>query len=194
MAQIRNLLLNEYHFTTYQLEKMKYVLLSLLSEITKFMLIISFFLIMHKLPELIVSTIVLICIRCFTGGIHLKHYLSCLILTFCIFFIGIYILPMLISINSFGMILVLNICIILIYLIGPVPSSYRPPLSAEQKNKCKIIAVTTILIFIYIIIVFQEASCISAGFWIIVLQTLQLGFAKIFLLTKGEEKNEAKNC
>lgn len=190
MTHIKSFLQTEYHYTEYQFQQLQYLFLSFISEISKLIFIFVFFSIIYKLPELIVSVIALLSIRYFTGGIHLEHYISCFLLSFCIFFLSICVLPLLIDINSFAIILILNICLVLIYFIGPIPSSHRKALTDEQKQKYRLIAVTSVLIYICLIYLFQKTSCLYAGFWIIVLQTLQLGFAKISIHKKGAKKDE----
>lgn len=185
--QFKSQLQAEYQYTDLEMKQINYMLISFGSEISKLLLIALFFLRVSKLTELAVSVIVLLSVRNFTGGIHLKHYLSCLLLSFGIFFMGICILPTIITIDTLTMLIILNICIILIYRIGPVLSTYRPALSEERKKSSSLKAATSILIYTFIVFVFQKSSCLYAGFWIIVLQTLQLGLAK-YISTRKEKK------
>lgn len=178
----------ELQYTDFQIQQIEYVLLTLLSEISKLFVFFVFFANISKLPELMISLISLLSVRIFTGGIHLKHYISCLLLSFGILFASICILPHLINLNAFGIILILFICIITIYLIGPVPSSQRPTLSKNQKKSGSLKAAASILIYMSIILIFPDNQYLHIGFWSILLQTIQLGLAKINLYRKGENQ------
>lgn len=193
MLQLKEQIQAEYCYTKFQMDQIDYILFSLSSEVSKLVFITLFFSYISKLPELIVSVIALLSVRNFTGGIHLKRYISCLLLSFGFFFLGICILPNLINLDTLAMLIVLDICIILVYSIGPVLSVYRTPLSEGEKKSSCIKAATSILIYALLVFIFQKNSLLYAGFWMIVLQTLQLGLAKIIFNKKGNEKNE-KNC
>lgn len=179
MNQIKSLLQEEFHYTDLQMQKIRYMIMSFASEISKLLLIFVFFAHISKVPELIVSVAALLSVRNFTGGIHLKHYFSCLLLSFGIFYLGICVLPSYIAVKTAGMIAILLLCLLAVYIIGPVLSSYRPALTKVQKKCSSLKASAAILLYIIIILIVRENSCLYAGFWIIVLQTLQLGLAKI---------------
>lgn len=189
MIHLRRMIQTEYGYTDFQMKQIRYIVLSLGSEISKLMILIYFFHMISRLSEIIVSVITLLAVRNFTGGIHLKHYMSCLVLSFCFFYLGICVLPSLINLDTLTMLIVLNICILLTYLIGPIFSVYRPPLSKEEQKSCCTKAATSILIYMLTVFLFQKNDLLYTGFWIIVLQTLQLGLAKIIFYKKGK-KNE----
>ena len=188
MVQLRQQIQAEYHYSDYQMQQITYMFLSFLSETSKLIFMAAFFILIQKLPEFLVAVLALMSVRNFTGGIHLKHYSTCLLLSFSFFFLGICVLPNLIRLDTLEMLLILNLCIIAVYLSGPVLSVYRPPLTEEQKKSNSLKAATSILIYILIVFIFQKTSCLYAGFWVIVLQTLQLGLAKINLKMKGIKK------
>lgn len=187
MEHIKKQFQKEFQYTDFQMRQIKFIFLTLLSEASKLLLLFIFFAIISKLPELLISIIALLAVRCSTGGIHLKHYFSCFLLTWGILFMSICILPHVIHLNTLGMLFILNICIITVYLIGPIPSEYRPTLSAEHKKRSCIKAATSILVYMYIIFLFPQKQYLYTGFWTILLQTLQLGLAKINLHKKGDD-------
>lgn len=182
--KIKGFLQTEYHYTNYECKKIKYVSLTILSEISKVLLLFIFFYSLERIQEFVVSTIVLLSVRIFTGGLHLKHYYSCFFVSLLLFFLGICILPELIAPSALVMSAVLILCIVLIYWIKPVPSSYRPVASNECQKRNSLIAATSILIYTYLIFLLPPSSSLYCGFWIIVLQTLQLGLAKIIKCIK----------
>lgn len=175
------------HYDNYQIEQIKYILCSFSSEISKLILLAVFFTYIGKIPEFIVSVTCLLTVRSYTGGIHLNHYLSCLLLSFVIFFLGICIFPVCISLNILGILIILSIDIAAVYLLGAVPSPYRSPLTPKQRRRNSNRAAVSIAIYMYILSLFHEYQCLYVGFWIITLQILQLGFARIkCALRKGE--------
>lgn len=182
--QLLENLQEENKYSDYEMQQIRYLTLAFISEASKLFLLAVFFSFFSKLPELAVSVIALLSVRNFVGGIHLKHYCSCLLLSWGIFFIGICVLPYCIQLSTLGMMITLLLCLIAVYLIGPVLSPYRTALTDKQKKSSSLKAATAILIYLAVIFVFQQNSCLYAGFWIIVLQTLQLGLAKIIKLYK----------
>lgn len=190
MKQLRKLLQTECDYTDFQMQQIRYILLSLASEASKFLILLIFFKHISKTLEMLISIIALLSVRLFMGGIHFKHYLPCLLFTFGIFYSGICILPFYVHLNVAAVLTVLNLCILLNYLTGPVLSSYRIPLTKAQKRSSSIKASTSILLYIIIIFVFQENDYLYTGFWMIVLQTFQLIIAKTIIFTKGNHTHE----
>lgn len=179
LDRFKKALQEENHYSDYQMEVLGFYVHVFLSEGSKLLLLFVFYLCLHKVPEFLIAVATLMSVRSFTGGIHLLHYWSCLLLTFSIFFLGICVLPSLVTFTPLVMMIVLHFCIIGIYVIGPVLSIYRPPLSDEQKKSSSLKAATAVLFYTYLIFIFQENCYLYVGFWVIVLQTLQLGIAKI---------------
>lgn len=185
MKQLKKLLQKECNYTDFQIQQIQYFLLSLASETSKFLILLIFFKHISKTLEMLISTIALLSVRLFMGGIHFKHYLPCLLFTFGIFYTGICIFPFYVHLNVAAVLTILNLCILLNYLTGPVLSSYRTPLTKAQKRSSSTKASTSILLYIIIIFIFQENNYLYTGFWIIVLQTLQLITAKTIIYAKG---------
>lgn len=179
LSNFKKALQEENHYSDYQMEVIGFYVHVFLSEGSKLLILFLFYLYLHKVPEFLIAVVTLMSVRSFTGGIHLLHYWSCLLLTFSIFFLGVYVLPSWITPSPLIMLIILHFCIIAIYMIGPILSIYRPPISDEQKKNSSLKAATAVLFYMYLIYVFQENSYLYVGFWIIALQTLQLGIAKI---------------
>ncbi|MBD5474817.1 MAG: accessory gene regulator B family protein [Lachnospiraceae bacterium] len=186
--KLKYILHTSLNYDNYQIEQIKYILCSFSSEISKLILLAVFFTCIGKVPEFIVSVICLLTVRSYTGGIHLKHYFSCLLLSFIIFFLGICILPVHTSLNVLEILIILGIDIAAVYLLGAVPSPYRLPLTPKQRRHSSNKAAISIVTYMYILSLFHECQSLYAGLWIITLQILQLVFAKInCLLNKGEQ-------
>lgn len=167
-----------YNFTDYDIELLKYYIKSTAYDLCKLIPLGIFFCCLGYFADYIAAVIVLFLARTPTGGIHFKKYISCLTFTAAFFIMSIIILPT-IKIDTIIMLLLLLICIIITNYIGPIVSCYRelPSGMLIRRSKRNI----TIIIFIYSILVFiiPYNHYISIGFWVIILQTLQLMFAYI---------------
>lgn len=185
MNHLKYELQTAYGYNDLQILQISYIITSFVSEISKMILIGIYFLYINKFPEFLTAMIFLLSVRFYTGGLHLKHYISCLIFSFGIFFLGICILSEYIHLTRLTMLILLIVCMLLIWLIGPVSSSYRPVLSENQKKKCKLRAIFSLFFYIVLLFSFHEIKNLDVGFWIILLQVFQLGIAKIKTLKKG---------
>ena len=84
------------------------------------------------------------------------------------------------------MLIFLLICMIISNFIGPIVSCYRETPTGLLIKKCK--KKSTIIIFIYCLLIFiiPDNNYLVIGFWVIMLQTLQLLFA--YIKTRREVK------
>ena len=165
----------KYHFTDYQIAKLGYLFKTLASEISK--LIIMAVLFHDRISYYLFAVTLLFFLRIHTGGLHFNSYLSCLITSSLYFFLSIYILPMFFCSKLIELIL-LFICILITYYIGPVTSKYRPKPTKEFSKKCRISTFNVIFFYLILTYIFPQTLYISVGFWVIILHTLQLVIAK----------------
>ena len=84
MDKIRQALKTTYNYSDYELELVKYTLLSIASEFSKILLLYIFYIIIGKALSFTVFILLLSLIRFNSGGFHCKHYTTCLLLTFVI--------------------------------------------------------------------------------------------------------------
>lgn len=175
---IQNYLQASFGYTDYQIEQIRYTVVSLLSEISKLFIMGIFFVMTHHLPQYLTAILVLLILRTCTGGLHFKHYSSCLLVSFLIFYLGICQLPSLLLPKPAYFVLLL-VCVMIHYLFAPVVSSYRPIPNGIQvkKSKRQAFAIITVYALIMFIVPFNQYTI--TGFWIILLQSLQLIAAKI---------------
>lgn len=85
----------------------------------------------------------------------------------------------LIPIQQLPAMLLLIICAVIDYFIGPVTSDVHLPLSESIKQKGRICTLITIFIFFILMYIIPENLYVITGFWIIISHTLQLVAAKI---------------
>lgn len=74
---------SSYQFTDLEMAKMDYTLKVFAYELSKLVFFFVFFAVIGKFSEFAVCLIALLPFRWISGGIHLKHYWSCFIFSFC---------------------------------------------------------------------------------------------------------------
>ena len=82
---IWDLLKTNYKFSNYEIRLVRYSLLAIFSELSKFLILFFIFSMLKRELAFVTAVIVLLILRSNMGGIHFKHYLSCLFFTFMFF-------------------------------------------------------------------------------------------------------------
>lgn len=167
-----------YGYTDFQIAQIRYVIMSLLSEFSKLFIMGIFFYSTHMFGQYITAAFILCMIRTGAGGLHFKHYITCLLFSFGIFFTGIT-MGVQFPCSKWYALVVLTICIIIHFLCAPIVSSYRPTPNGVMIRKSKRQSFIIIALFAVTLYFIPENTYINTGFWIIVLQSLQLVVAKL---------------
>lgn len=173
---MKELLKSTYQFTDYQIAQLGFLGKTVLSEASKLFFIGLFF--RKELPLFLISILILALLRTSTGGLHCSTYLSCLIASWFYIIFTIKILP-LIPIRQFTAIILLILCAIIDYSIGPVTSDVHMPLTEKVKQKGRLCTLSTILTLLLLMLFVPENIYVITGFWIIITHTVQLTAAKI---------------
>lgn len=173
---MREKLKTQYAFSDYQVAQLEFVCKTLAAELSKLLIIGLFFL--DRFPIYVVSILLLAFLRVSTGGLHCKKYLSCLLVSFLYVFLCIQILP-LIYVNKLFQMILLFLCLLINYYLGPVLSDVHLPLSSKRIKGVKIQAFIIIFFVLIVTYILPENALITSCFWIVVLHTLQLLMAKI---------------
>lgn len=189
-----SLYINE-SFSTTEIEKLKYLKLSFLYESSKFLVMLFLFSLLGYMNEYLASTAILLTIRNFYGGIHLKHYISCFSFTLFFFMCVVYFSET-ITLNHAIQQGIIFFALIVSAIIGPVTSTNRPSLPDRQKGIYNLCG--TIFLFLYFLafVLLKEFPYRNYCFWVITLQTLQLIVAKFLqkgVLYENIKKKSAKN-
>ena len=148
-----------------------------------------FFSYIHYFPQYLVAIAVLLTLRTCTGGLHFNHYFSCFLVSLGIIFAGVCVLPLIPVARPLYFILLLG-CIIVNYFLAPIVSSYRPVPNGVQIKKSKRQAFYIITVYALIMFIVPTNRYTIAGFWIILLQSVQLIAAKL-IKKEAEKENEA---
>lgn len=170
-----------YQFSDYQVAVLQFVVKTLASEISK--LLIMGFIFKDRLGIYAIAVIIMFFLRTATGGLHCKTYITCLLGSFTYLFLAIVVLPF-IPVNKIIQLVSLFICMICSYYIGPVTSTVHVPLRDGLVKRVKVQAFLFIFFYIILTYIVPENLYITVGFWVIILNTLQLVVARI--IKKGE--------
>lgn len=173
---MKEILKTYYQLTDLQIRQLDFLRKTLLSEISK--LLIMGFLFRKQLDVYCVSVLALCLIRTSIGGLHCKTYLRCLLSTTAYMVICLVLLPP-VAVSLPVKASLLLVCAAVNYLVGPVTSDVHLPLKPSQIQKGRTCATALILIFLMIICIIPENIYVIPVFWIMIVHTLQLVAAKI---------------
>lgn len=163
-------------YSNYQIKQIIYLFKTISSDISK-VIILGFIFWNHLYPYLAALTLLFL-LRSFSGGMHFDTYLGCLATTAGYFILSIIVLPP-IYIPLTAKILLLVVCMIICDRLGPITSKYRPPLSSPKIILCRNITLSLIFLFIVLLYIIPDSPYMTVGFWVIILHSLQLAFAKL---------------
>lgn len=177
-SNIHTYLSQEFHFTDLEIARIRYAIISIFSETSKILIMFFLFYLSGMHVEFLISIIVLLSIRNFTGGIHLQHYLSCLAFTFtfllCAILLSRYcVLPLWMEIMMIGG------GMPVVYKIGTVSSDKRPAPSPQRSFVFKVTACLILTAYVILFLCVKNLPWIHLIFWVIVLQIAQLTVAKM---------------
>lgn len=158
--------------------KLNYFFSCIIYEGSKIILFFIFFAATHRLKGFLYSLIILLPLRIISGGLHFKHYLTCLAFSFGYFYLVNVPLSKLIPEYSIAL-TILCVCMVINYLTGPIVSSARPalPLKRIQRGKFHILVITCYETLLTAL--FYDTKLAPIGFWTITLHSIQLLIANI---------------
>jgi len=162
--------------------KIRYGLAVLRNEIYKMIIMFIFYLCIGKLVEYIFSLMILLPIRIYSGGLHMKSNLGCFIFSFIFTLLAICVLPI-IPMN-FSLNLYLCVCSFAILAICSPFSSPKKPITTQKRyiffKLMSCILSAGEIIILMLMYSFGNLHIAQVGIWIIFLQALQLLMAQIF--------------
>lgn len=158
----------------------------MLYDVSKLILFIAFFAVIQRLDSFVFAFLIFFPIRQISGGLHFKHYLSCLLFSFIYMYLVVVVLAP-IRLGLAIAIPVLAVCAIVVYLIGPIRPPSRPALTKQEFEEHRRRSFSIVCYELVLILLFFDSRLSSAGYWTIILHTMQLIIA--FIFKKGGEKN-----
>ncbi len=177
MKFLKNYLQKKYGYSNYQIAQLEFFFKTIFSEASK--MVIMGILFRNHFSEYLFALCVMLGLRCTTGGLHFYTYFGCLFTSIVYLALAIYIFPPF-KLISYIQSLLLLVCFILCYLIGPITSKYRPPIPDKPYRRFR--AITCGIIFAYAVLLYiiPQGPHLTVGFWVIILHTLQLTVAKLY--------------
>ena len=171
MEHLQNYIQIKYDFTDYQMAQLRFFTVTLLSELSKFLIIGLFFI--YDIRLYLWTIVVFQIVRSTTG----RTYAGCLLLSLAFMVIIIKVLPLFTPV-LFARILMLMICAAVSFIIGPVTSAKHLKLSNNTRFRLRLKVIAVIAVYIFVMCMKPDSRYIITGFWTIILNTFQLGVAK----------------
>lgn len=160
-------------------EQIQYALTTILNEFFKIIILIILFGAIGKLNYLLFSMIILLSIRLFSGGIHAKTLLSCLVWTILLFTVTSFIAPQLPKFNPVIYWIVSLFNLVVIIVRAPYPNTKRPIKNKKRKSYLKVIAISFSIIWTYVLLFYiNKSAYLNCGIATIILQSSQLIYIK----------------
>ena len=163
--------------------KLQYSLEVLLGNISKFIVLFIAFTFLNKQIDFIYSSIALIGIRGFTGGLHFKTFIGCLVFSGFFFFLVIYSENNLVIGNPEIFALCFGAVLIFV-LFAPISKKTRPVYSDKKIMLFKAISITFILFHLFMYFRTNKNPYFTISIWVFIYQAIQL------LISKGVLINE----
>lgn len=173
---VKEYLKNNYHLSNYQIAQIAFLLKTILSESSKILFMGILF---HSRIKLyLFALFIMLFLRCTTGGLHFYSYAGCLAASVLYLWIAIYCLPC-IPVPFYIQVILLPFCALFCCLLGPAASRYRSDDCIQCYKKCRRIIVIFLFFYTAALCFISPAPYLTAGFWVIILHTLQLAAARI---------------
>lgn len=169
----------EYAFSDFQIKLIRYSILVIFYDLSKLLLFAVYFYIIGKIIHFLFAAIPLFILRTRNGGIHFKKYWQCFAFSFIYLFSAINILPTFFPVPLLTIYLVLILCAMLNYFIGPNVSAKKKKPDITFIRKAKWETFHLMLIVAILFFFFSRNDYLMISFWTIVLHTLQLTMVQI---------------
>lgn len=147
-------------------------------DVSKLLLFVLIFTLLHRLDLFLFAFIILLPLRLISGGLHFKHYTSCLF-----FSLGYFLLVTIpladVTIPVFLMLPSLLLCVFINVVLSPIRSASRPPLPESEIIKCKKKTLLATGFGILLLFLFSRTNFLPVGYWTILLHSVQLIIARL---------------
>jgi len=157
----------------YQKEVRLYLFKAFIYEFSKILIFMVIAIYFHIFKEYLAALFFLVILRSTGGGLHLKHYSSCLLVSLIVLFASI-LLGAAYHPDRWIMILTLLIGTIIGQHLVPITSSNRPPANETQVKHSKRNTTIILLIISAMICICPLNIYLYIGFWTVIIHILQL--------------------
>lgn len=181
MEAVLNRIQLERNLTNREKNLLRFTAVGLFYDLTKLFILFVFFACIKETVSFLFCFFVLMILRKNQGGLHLKHYITCLIASFLYFFLAICVMPMLPVPNKPICMLGLFTCILINYLIGPIKNLkvYKEYKDPDTISRARLQNFEIIFAYFLIYFVLLENMLLYKGMWIIIFHSLQMMAAYI---------------
>ena len=167
----------KYQFSKFELAKLKYMLEILFLNIVETIVIGAFFIAIGRTAEFFVAIGVLLSIRNFAGGFHIKRFSLCFVFSAVIFILVILVLPTIDIMTNGAMEVLLLVSLVINIALAPV--SKRKSAQAPKKRMIyKCISTAIILGYTLFLLSSEHNPYAAIITWMIFIQTFQLMIGK----------------
>jgi len=156
-------------------EKIQYALTAIFNDLSKFIVLLILFSLIGKERYFIFSSIILLSIRGFSGGVHFDTTIKCFAFTALIFIITSIIAPFYFRTFYVVYYIVAALSLLIITIKSPSPSVNRPIRSEKRRQRLKVLA--TLFTAAWVVVLFycvKDVELFNCGLSAIVLQAIQL--------------------
>lgn len=166
--------LQKHHqFTDYQIKVVHYAIITLVSELSKFLMLGIFFFALGKEREYLWTILNFSFLRRYSGGFHCKTYIGCISMSFLYSLLCIAVLPNIV-ISAAVQRVFLCVSMAVLAVIAPVPSVYHAELDKTERVKCRTIVLAIVIVYFILVSGLSQNSFFKIGFWVIMIHTIQL--------------------
>jgi len=163
----------------FEAAKLRFMFESIFMNVVEFIVIAIFFAFLGRFTGFLIAVAVLVSVRSFSGGFHLKKFRYCFVLTSAIFVLGVLILP---DISSTGILIevLLLASVVLTAILAPV--SRRNSAHTSKNNLIiKVVSVAIVLAHCIWILIIRNDPYASIATWMIFIQGVQLVIGRVML-------------
>lgn len=157
--------------------KLKYSLEIILTDLSKFILLLLFFSFIGKSAFFIITFPFLSLLRMLTGGLHFKTYLGCLSFSFA-FFLAVFICSTYVHPSDIYILLIFLFSLITMYIAAPVPTKGRPKHSHKKTLRFKALAILLIIFGTLLFYITHKNPLLASYIWVMLFQSIQLLISK----------------
>lgn len=193
--KIHNYFKNQIVLSELESIKLKYILEVILNDLSKIALLFLVFYFLNRQISFIYCLISLIPLRAYTGGIHYKTYIGCLVFSGVFFYISIF-LSSHFSPSYFIIIIQLMFSLLIIILLAPITSKNRPTYNKKKIMRFKFFSILIVLFHFTMYFSTKNNPYFIKSIWVITMQSVQLLIAKGGLLYENSKSNlhESNKC
>jgi len=163
------------HYSEEDVDVARYGFEAVFWEIEKNLYFFLIFLLLGYSIEWLFSLAVIVLIRFFAGGVHVKSVWGCFFLTLLSFIAPILVFPIIVPTNNISIVLVSLFSFLMLILAAPViPENRKKLVDTSKSPRKKLIAILVTLIWFGFIFSYQHHLLASIAMWTIFLQNVQL--------------------